>query len=172
MNDIQQFQKMALLRSAVSMAKQYAFRQYGHVMSATTIDELREIIDKLAARPNDPTDWEEVKHEHFYDDYLDMREKTGTLHPHDLVRPGLVRSNFISEVEYHKHAMRVAESRAKEEASQNSRLGFKFCNGCEQDKPIAAFKKRGGAICNACRCKAYRQRKLAKKQEASPAPDA
>ncbi len=118
--------------------------------AAEAIDEF---LEKL--KP-DPTGWSHFKGKMFYDIYLLQREEEGTTTDRDLTRPGLKSTDFADSQEFYKHCVRVGETRQRYEHSES-----KVCTACGEEKPANKFKFRGGAKCNACRSKEYRERKNA-----------
>lgn len=104
----------------------------------------------------DQTSWSYFKGKMFYDIYLLQREEEGTLSELDMVRPGLKSVDFADPVEFHKHCVRVGETRQAPELGPP-----KVCTACGEEKPANKFKHRGGAKCNACRSREYRERKNA-----------
>lgn len=115
------------------------------------LDDLIEIMEV------DPSTWASVKETMFYDEYLKEREEAGTITGIDLVRPGMIQSQFADSAEYYKHCVRVAESRSADGSNLEDRT--KVCAVCLKEKHISKFKKRGGSCCTACNSKKYRERK-------------
>ena len=131
-----------------------------------SIDDMREtVIEKLASllEPEniDLTCWPLVAKTMAYDEYLDMRKRTGKLTAHDLIRPGLIESNFNDLMAYFDHYQRVNDKVAAM-AEAGAELG-KVCSRCGIDKPLSSYKR--GAVCNTCRSRAYRNRKTPAEEE-------
>lgn len=103
----------------------------------------------------DPTAWPSLKTKLFYDVYLLQRKEEGTLTPGDLVRTGLTIGQFSDSVSYHQHCIRVSENRR----ADFNEAQTKVCTSCGEEKSASKFKRRGGAKCNACRSKEYRERR-------------
>lgn len=106
----------------------------------------------LALAQPDLTGWAHYKGKMFYDIYLLMREEEGTITEADRTRRGLKAHEFADSVAYHEHCIRVSKHEPNDGPP-------KVCSSCGQEKPANKFKKRGGAKCNACRSKEYRERK-------------
>jgi hypothetical protein len=128
--------------------------------SSENLADYREIVDEklddlLALLEPDPTSWAHFKGKLFYDIYLLQRQEEGTLSQADLTRRGVKSQEFSDPVEYHKHCIRVGETKELRDGPP------KVCTSCGEEKPANKFKFRGGAKCNACRSREYRERKSA-----------
>lgn len=104
----------------------------------------------------DPTGWASLKTKLFYDVYLLQRQEEGTMTPFDLVRTGLTIGQFSDNVAFHQHCVRVGEERKNTGEALTKR-----CPYCGEEKSIDKFRRRGGAKCNACQAKEYRERRNA-----------
>lgn len=151
----------SLTKSAVSMILSLA-KSKGAPASTSNRNHREQVEHALGLLLDelhfDPDDWDTIEKKMFYDIYLLQRTEEGTVTKTDLTRRGMVAGQFSDSVSYHEHCIRVAEDR-KTEGSDATR--FKFCSYCGQEKPANKFKVRGGAKCNACRSKEYRERKNA-----------
>ena len=96
--------------------------------------------------------WSEACESMDYDVYLSIKKDDGSLTEYDLIRPGLQASQFCDPYEHSRHMARVENSR-------KSVPDMKQCRECGTVKLISRFAKAGGAVCNSCRMKAYRERK-------------
>lgn len=150
-------QNKAQLESALSLLISYIKAKRPDVeVDADARITLRRQLEEIVADHNpDLTSWPYVRKDFFYDVYLAGRREERTLTPFDLIRPGLTKALFAEEAEYYNHMMRISAARH----STNSDM--KECSVCRATKPVAAFKKKGGAKCNSCRSKEYRDRKAA-----------
>lgn len=107
----------------------------------------------------DETSWTYAKDRMLYDVYLQMRKEEGTLTDLDSVRPGLNIAQFSDRIQYHEHMNRVA-------IYNKSHINDgKVCSICNVRKDKSKFKKKGGSVCNACRCKSWRERKKERPDE-------
>lgn len=155
MDEERRNKEAALRESLISTMIAYKRIQLGEFdtggdIRATIGEKLDELADELVA---DETSWPYVKDRYLYDVYLQMREEEGTITEYDKVRPGLTMGLFSTSAEYHKHCVRVGDSR-----ETHKHTGSKTCNECGCTKPAHKFPHRGGAICFACRSKKYRER--------------
>ena len=122
-------------------------------------DEIGAKLDELVDSINiDITSWNHVKGRMLYDVYLAMRENEGVLTELDSTRSGLVIAQFSDKEQFYEHQTRVNTHRRIYGET-------KMCSICGQRKDVMKFKKKGGAVCNACRCKSYRERKMMSKGE-------
>jgi hypothetical protein len=109
------------------------------------------IYDMIDEVHNDDSDWANVSHNMYYDVYLEMREEEELATDYDRHRPGLIASQFSSDVKFKEHLDRIVEYK-------NSHGGKpKMCTSCGNVKSATKFKRGGGSVCNACRCKNYRK---------------
>lgn len=117
----------------------------------------RDIHDLIEKMQPDYNDWPYVRDQfEFYDQYLGTRREAGEITDFDLIRPGMLKVNFSSEVEYWEH-MRRHSDHQKNLASGDG-AAMKTCGKCGLTKPKYNFRATG-ATCNSCRARAYRQRK-------------
>lgn len=153
-------QQKAQLESLISSAITLAAQITGGEFNSTDQDvreQFREtLLDWMESFETDETSWSHVKDRYFYDVYLQMRTEAGTLTRTDETRSGLNTTQFSDNAEYHRHCIRVAEARKEKDGGAT-----KICSSCGQTKPISRFKRKGGAVCNACQGKAYRAKKAA-----------
>ena len=120
-------------------------------------DQISEAVDDLVGGISvDESSWPYVRNQMLYDVYLAMREEEGTITSMDRHRSGLNVAMFSNRAEFNTHLARISEARVAGVAEE-----YKVCSSCEMEKPMSKFKKKGGAVCNACRCRAYRERKQA-----------
>ncbi len=110
----------------------------------------------LAEIQPDPTGWPCMKNKMFYDVYLLQRQEEGTITPFDLVRTGLTIGQFSDNMAFHQHCIRMGDER-----KNSGKALTKCCPYCGEEKSIDKFRRRGGAKCNACQAKEYRERKNA-----------
>lgn len=120
------------------------------------------VLNILASVRPDTTSWPYVKNEMTYDDYLVMREHKGKQTAFDLVRPGLFERNFSNSFKWFDHLARINENRKSLESMAGT--GEKQCKKCGFVKTADKFKT--GAVCNACRNKAYRANKAQRNLDA------
>lgn len=117
-----------------------------------------DIVNDIALNlRTDDGSWPFVSDKFLYDVYIEYRREEGTLTDYDLYRPGLKEAQFSSHVEYLKHARRVSNH-----VSAFGEVGSKTCTKCGKEKPRTSFRKNGGAVCNSCYCRKYRERKGSK----------
>jgi len=155
MNNDQKAQLESIVSCVIALAASMNGTEYqknSQDLRETIREDLMEMLD-CSFEP-DLASWPYVKDRYFYDVYLSMRAEEGTLTMTDETRTGLSIANFTDAAEYHKHQLRVSEKRKEEYAG-----AVKTCNTCGLTKPASKFKKRGGATCNSCNAKKYRDRK-------------
>ena len=135
---------LAALKAAIE-GKPEAVAEYRECFA----DNMDDILDLARS---DPSGWANYKGKMFYDIYLLMREEEGTITEADRTRRGLKASQFADTKAYHEHCIRVSSLGPNDGPP-------KVCVACGKEKPANKFKFRGGAKCNACRSKEYRERK-------------
>jgi translation initiation factor 2 beta subunit (eIF-2beta)/eIF-5 len=126
------------------------------------IDERAQVGEMLDQMINeiepDKTSWGKTDGTMLYDVYLQMREAEGTITDTDLVRSGLTSALFADAAEYYKHCQRISNHRAQTTVEESEYGKTKVCASCGEEKPVSKFKRRGGAKCNTCRSREYRNR--------------
>lgn len=148
----------AIRESIISMTIKYASLVNSEDINKDNID-IREnigiILDEMVtgiALP--PDNWNNLLHpKPYYDEYIRNKKENATITKADLIRSGLIMSDFSSPAAYYEHCRRVTENRSI--SGENE----KICRGCNKAKPMSKFRARGGSLCNACRSKQYRNRK-------------
>lgn len=147
-------QAKAQLESAVSTLISYMRAAHGVEVDVDGRDSIRQQLMRVAEDYNpDTTSWPYVKHKYLYDVYLQARQEEGSLTDSDMTRAGLTKANFTEEGAYFEHMARVSAARRSGDAE------LKKCNTCGFMKPLTSFKRKGGAKCNSCRSRGYRNRK-------------
>jgi len=114
---------------------------------------LTEAINEFLENRGVEMRWEVCRHEMHYDVYLAKKETMGGCSDYDMVREGLLPSQFSHEDAYIEHRERVKDS--KDAAKLDVRP--KLCSVCGSMKLSNKFKR--GGVCNSCRAKQYRERK-------------
>lgn len=152
-------QLATMKRSIVSSTITYYNALTGETLSTADPDvraEFASLLDMaLDGVEVDQTCWSRVKEGLFYDNYLAKRTEEGTITDIDLIRPGLVSGQFSDSVAFSEHNLRMAVARQTTGPLQE---GTKTCSACGEEKPASKFRRRGGAKCNSCRSKEYRER--------------
>jgi hypothetical protein len=121
--------------------------------------QVAELLDQMIEEIEpDKTSWGKTAGAMLYDVYLQMREEEGTITATDMVRAGLTSAMFADQGEYYKHCQRISNHRAQAEVDEYQQGQTKVCSSCGEEKPVSKFKRRGGAKCNTCRSRDYRNR--------------
>lgn len=162
-------QEVSLVASIVSMVCRIVHDRTQVSPNREQVTEaVASLLDSYGGLQPDHTGWENKPMPGMYDVYLELREAEGTLTGADLVRGGMVASDFTSGAEFVKHNARIHAHRK----NPQTEFSMKTCSACGKTKDRSQFPKKGGSKCKRCVDANTRDRRLAAKLEAKQETEA
>lgn len=154
-------QKSSLIASASAMLCRIIATRTGTTpLREDVAKSVRDLVDTFASGGVDETSWEMKPMPGMYDVYLELREAAGTLTAQDMVRGGLMSTDFSSGAEFVKHNSRIYAHRQNPETE----WATKTCSSCGEVKARDQFPKKGGSKCKKCVDANTRDRRNAKEK--------